>query len=422
MQEQIIQAAAVLFEQELGNFSGDLGTLEPAVSKFMLSLGNGLLQRLVANGSKGYQGSSIACNCGGWQKFVDYRIKSVHTLFGWITIKRAYYHCPHCGNSSIPYDEASGLGSEQLSECLAKACCMLAVDDSFEETSRKVEALCGQKISDNTVERIVHQVGSAALQSDNEQWDEFKNDKQVPEGQNVLQRLYIAPDGTTVHEEDGWHEAKIGCIYWENEAFERHRKYVGRFDNSEVFGNHLWLEACRWGLREAAEIVYLGDGAAWIRTIHGTHFRKATFIVDWYHASEHIWDCGKILFGEGSQAAKRWVEHRQSLLWDGWTRKLLNDLKRQTDKYDGDKLKAIETLHHYISVNEEQMRYDVFRKKGYDIGSGAVEGACKHVVGKRLKQSGMIWTRPGSSAVLALRITWLNKEWENLWSQKPLVA
>jgi hypothetical protein len=68
------------------------------------------------------------------------------------------------------------------------------------------------------------------------------------------------------------------------------------------------------------------------------------------------------------------------------------------------------------------MRYDVFRAEGYDIGSGAVEGACKHVVGKRLKQSGMIWTRAGSSSTLALRIVWLNKEWEQLWSKKPLAA
>jgi len=68
------------------------------------------------------------------------------------------------------------------------------------------------------------------------------------------------------------------------------------------------------------------------------------------------------------------------------------------------------------------MRYDVFQARGYDIGSGAVEGACKHVVGKRLKQSGTIWTRAGSSATLALRITWLNKEWEQLWSKKPLAA
>lgn len=422
MQEQIISAMSALFEQETGNFSGDLGVLEPAVSKFMLSLGNGLLQHLVDNGSKGYKGSSIACNCSCSQRFVNYRIKSVHTLFGWITIKRAYYHCPDCGASSIPYDTASGLGDEQLSASLARACCMLAVDDSFEETARKIEALCGQKVSDNTIERVVHQVGSMVLQTQNARWDAFMKDKDVPESQIAPKRLYIAPDGTTVHENDGWHEAKVGSIYWENERLERHNRYVGRFDNSEVFGNHLWFEACRCGLRDAAEVVYIGDGAVWIRTIHDVHFGKATFIVDWYHASEHIWDCGKALFGEGTEATKRWVERRKTLLWEGWTRKLLNDLKKQQEKYDGGKREALESLYRYISVNEERMQYDVFRQKGYDIGSGAVEGACKHVVGKRLKQSGMIWTRKGSAAVLALRIAWLNKEWDSLWSQKPLAA
>ena len=79
-------------------------------------------------------------------------------------------------------------------------------------------------------------------------------------------------------------------------------------------------------------------------------------------------------------------------------------------------------VHKYIKDNEEEMRYDVFRGKGYDIGSGAVEGCCKHVVGKRLKQSGMIWARTGSSATLALRITWLNQQWDRLWSRKPLAA
>jgi len=96
--------------------------------------------------------------------------------------------------------------------------------------------------------------------------------------------------------------------------------------------------------------------------------------------------------------------------------------KQQRKKYRGRKRKAIEGLYHYILVNEEQMRYDVFRENGCDIGSGAVEGACKNVVGKRLKQSGMIWTRLGSSSVLALRLIWLNSRWEQLWSQKPLAA
>ena len=68
------------------------------------------------------------------------------------------------------------------------------------------------------------------------------------------------------------------------------------------------------------------------------------------------------------------------------------------------------------------MRDSLVGAARYAIGSGVVEVACKNVVGKRLKQSGMIWSRAGSSATLALRITWLNKRWEQLWSQNPMAA
>ncbi len=244
----------------------------------------------------------------------------------------------------------------------------------------------------------------------------------MPQAEANPERLYVAADGTTAHETDGWHEVKVGSIYWKDERFERVGRYVGRFDNSEIFGWHLWMEAIRCGLREAKEVVFLGDGAGWIRNERRKHFGRSTFIIDWYHALEHIWDCGKVLFGEASEATEKWVKKRESWLWDGQTRKLLNDLQKQRKQHRGRKREELSKLHKYIQDNEQEMCYDVFRAEGYDIGSGAVEGACKHLVGKRLKQSGMIWSRAGSSATLALRITWLNKRWDELWLRKPLAA
>lgn len=422
MNEEIIEQLAETFKQDFDLIQGDLGALEQAVKEKMRLLGQGLLQRLVNRKPNGYEGSSMVCKCGGLMKFIQHRNKDIHTLFGWIKVRRAYYHCPDCGKSLFPYDVASGLGSEQLSPGLAKACSLLAVDDSFEQTSRKLDELFSQKVSDTTIERVVHQVGSIALQQQDQKLEDFLCNKRFPESEAAPQRLYVAADGTGVHETDGWHETKIGVIYWENERKERKSHYVGRFETSETFGWHLWLAACRCGLRQADEIVFLGDGAGWIRNEKRRHFGRATFIIDWYHASEHVWDCGKVLFGEGTEATEKWVKKRLDLLWDGWTKKLLDDLKERRKKYRGAKREAMDTLIRYISSNEEQMRYDVFRAKGYDIGSGAVEGACKHVVGKRLKQSGMIWSRAGSSATLALRIVWLNKRWEQLWQNKPLAA
>ena len=423
MNEQILSELEGLYEQEVGNFTNDLGTMETAVKELVNSLGKQLLQRLVERQPNGYQGSSIACRCGNSMKFVQHRKRDIHTILGWITVKRAYYHCSSCGATVAPYDRDSGIGSEQLSPAMAESCCLLAVDDSFQQVSRKIEALFGQYVCDDTIKEVVHQVGSKVVMQQDRHLSSFLADKQFPlPEESKPDRLYIAVDGTTVHETDGWHEAKVGCIFWQDGRFEEHKRYVGRFDYSQNFGWHVWLEACKCGYREASEVIYLGDGSPWIRTEFHRHFSKATFIIDWYHACEHIWDCGKDLFGQGTKATENWVKKRKDLLWDGWTKKLLDDLNEQREKYRGVKRKAIEALIRYISTNEEQMRYDVFRAKGYKIGSGAVEGACKNVVGKRLKQSGMIWSRVGSSATLALRITWLNDRWEKLWQSKPLAA
>ncbi len=202
---------------------------------------------MVDCGSNGYKGSSIACECNSSMKFMQHRPRDIHTLFGWIKLRRAYYNCRDCGAGLAPYDKSSGLGSEQLSTGLARACCLLAVDDSFAQTSQKIEELFGQEVSERTVERVVHRVGSVVLQQHNQELGGFFADRQIP---HLPERLYVAVDGTTAHETDGWHKVKVGSIYWEDKQSGEQKRYVGRFDNSGTFGWHLWLESCRCGLRE----------------------------------------------------------------------------------------------------------------------------------------------------------------------------
>jgi len=111
MYEEILDQMQELLKDEIENFGGDLGKLEQAVKAMMMSFGKGLLQRVVESCPNGYEGgSSIACDqCDGSMKFIQHRPRDIHTLFGWIKLKRAYYHCSDCGAVSVPYDKASGL-------------------------------------------------------------------------------------------------------------------------------------------------------------------------------------------------------------------------------------------------------------------------------------------------------------------------
>ena len=42
------------------------------------------------------------------------------------------------------------------------------------------------------------------------------------------------------------------------------------------------------------------------------------------------------------------------------------------------------------------MLYDAYLQAGWPIGTGVVEGACRHLVKDRLEQAGMRWTRRGA--------------------------
>jgi hypothetical protein len=72
----------------------------------------------------------------------------------------------------------------------------------------------------------------------------------------------------------------------------------------------------------------------------------------------------------------------------------------------------------YLNKNKEHMRYAHFREQGLFIGSGVIEAACKNLVGKRLKQSGMEWTVRGANAILALRCTILSHRFNDYWDKR----
>ena len=58
------------------------------------------------------------------------------------------------------------------------------------------------------------------------------------------------------------------------------------------------------------------------------------------------------------------------------------------------------------------MDYATYLRRGWPIGTGVVEGTCRHLVKDRMELSGMRWTVPGAEAILALRAVNENGDWE----------
>jgi len=181
------------------------------------------------------------------------------------------------------------------------------------------------------------------------------------------------------------------------------------------------LLAASCGVRRADQVVVLADGAPWIWKQAERFVGQAIQILDWYHATEHLWACGNALYGEGRGRAGEWVEQMKTMMWEQGGAALLERLK-QFHRHRGQGREPLEELIGYVQSNVRRMDYPRYRADGLHIGSGPVESACKQLVGARLKQVGMRWTVPGAERVLALRCCWLNGQWDALWKSKPLAA
>jgi hypothetical protein len=411
------------------SLSDDMTAVEPLIRDCVLRIGAKALELHLAGHALGYEGSSRACDsCDEDQKFVAHRPRTLCTLMGQVTIHRAYYHCQHCGASCCPYDQRVGLGSGHESVGLAKAATLLAAMDPFIPAATVLYELTGQRLGDRTVHRVARKVGAMASRREQQRALLMATWTVPIDGIEAKpKRLYIAVDGVMVHRTQ-WNEAKCVTCYWEEEDgkgdLNRQSQYAVRFESAEQFRAFVWSLACQCGLESATEVVLLGDGAAWIwEQVAGVLGERTVCITDWYHVMEHVWACGNTLYGEGSDQSAQWVKQKETLLWEGKYQLLLEQLdeqRRQTRSLP--KHRALVELATYLKNQGRRLSYGRFRAAGYDIGSGRVESACKHVVANRMKRSGMIWSDTGAQEILSLRAAYLNGWWDQLWNAKPLQA
>jgi hypothetical protein len=182
-------------------------------------------------------------------------------------------------------------------------------------------------------------------------------------------------------------------------------------DADRVF-ERLWskLQELKW-LGPNTVVVIVGDGAEWIWR-RASMFPRRCEILDFWHAVEHAWDFARLRFGPESKQAVNWVGRIAEDLRAGKVGAVLARL-RKLEVTGDEKREALATLIRYYDDNQDRMKYEYLRK-GYGIGSGALESAHKQVVHARMRQAGMRWSERGAQCLLALRILLLNDQWSFL--------
>jgi hypothetical protein len=191
----------------------------------------------------------------------------------------------------------------------------------------------------------------------------------------------------------------------------------------------VWLkaEAVRrgYGTAKFRKVQFVADGADTLWALQQEFFPDAEVCLDWIHAVEKLWSCGKAI-NRGSRTKRTsletWVHEQKKLLRRGKLNDVLVTLQIAFDGTavtgPGNKFrrKVLEDTIKHFTKNRARMRYQRLRQQGLVIGSGLIEGTVRHLVGMRLDGPGMRWGKARAEAVLLLRCVLLNGLWADFES------
>jgi hypothetical protein len=217
--------------------------------------------------------------------------------------------------------------------------------------------------------------------------------------------------------------AFVGVIYtlkatrhgWEGPI---HKRLYATFESHQALFQRLLPIAKRRGYGRK-QSYFIADGADHIWRNQQKYFPDATPCIDWYHVAEKLWEAGGCLHREGSQALRQWVDEQLAKLRRGEVVQLLEDLAvayngiPKTGPGNKGRRTRLFAILDYLGKHDHRMPYAALRSRELDIGSGAVEGAVRNLVGIRLDGPGMRWGRDRAEMVMQLRCIVLNGQWKS---------
>lgn len=407
-------------QAELPEDTATLDQIEDAAHKIGGDLARELQRQIVHRRSRAPRDNQSACpHCYHPARYRDMVSRVITTRNGDLSLRRPYYWCGACRFGFAPLDAALGLDGATATPHVRLCAAQLAARLPFLEAATLLEQLTGIGLSASTLERIALACGTALRQA---LLQEAVRHQQglLPESSARPQRLYISMDGVMTPLREGWRrdgsqgalicrygECKTGVVYEAEpsptgDAGVKRKTYVATLAEVDSFAALLGMVADQAGHHYAKELVVLGDGAVWIWRLAARQFPTAIQIVDFYHASQHLYTVAHARFGEASPEAVAWVKARQQELKEDQVEQVLAAIA-EWEPTSAEKRHLRETEYGYFASNAERMRYGTYRRKGYHIGSGVVEAACKHVVGQRLDQAGMHWRQESAEAIVCLR-------------------
>ena len=371
----------------------------------------------------------------------------VLTIGGEIGLRRRYFWSKRCGGL-YPVDTALGIDSSAVSPGAREICCCMGVAQDFDQGREDLRRMVGLQVSKERLRQITEQEGLRARSE--EALPPAWSADQARVDSSGRTRVYVGADGVKVRtvtqeekdkrrhahavrrrqrgqagmgnakplpparpgSDDRFKEMKIGLFYSQDKTC-RHL-FVTEGDHEE-FGRLLRRNADAVDLERALETLSLTDGGPWIRKQMLKHLKHLdATLLDFYHLSEHIWATARCCLGEGP-AAEAWVRTQLHEIKHTGYRAVLAaiDTLRKNVRAKN-KIESLRLLRQYIMDRWEMVDYPYALARGWDIGSGPTEAACKNLT-LRLKRTGMKWDTDNAAGMMSLIAIRESGQWASYW-------
>lgn len=317
----------------------------------------------------------------------------------------------------------------QLTPAAEEALALAGCHESFAPAAEKIlRKLSGLRASEATTRRTTEDAGARLQQALNEKQTFGKAKQWSWQLDNYGRRCaYVSLDHTGIRQQgpggaaaEG-RMAAVGMIYnpQDSESGKQlEARYTAGFEALDELGLKMRRDAALVGWDEADQQIALSDGGAGLEAFFRKNFPLATVILDFWHASERLGQLAEAFHPHDEEARVRqkesWCHQLKHEGGEAMLRELESiDMRGRTKSAQ----KCYQEQLRYIRNNLHRMHYPEYVANGWQIGSGPVEAACKHVVGARLKGSGRRWGEAGSDRVSHLRALLLSESdaWDDFW-------
>ncbi len=425
--------------------------VERQLLPMVMAVGKAALEEFVSEKGTGYAGKEIIEPQGHRLPYVRDRGCAYRSIFGTISIRRAYYHAT--GSPGVfPLDGEINLPERGYSYLVQEFSSRLAVSMSYEDAEEIFRSFFPVRMPIRSLESIVGDVCDEV--------DQFYEEKTPPKvsTEAVVTVATVDKKGIVIRKHNGDDPApeappsnpdkpgrkKMATVIsayttrrhlrTADDIVQEATKQRGPGSKPRPENKQLWgsltdgpeqtvarlKRAVSQRLPQGNELVCILDGERSLWTLICQYFPTAFFVLDIFHVLEHLAKAAHCFHDENSPEARRFVTERLRMLLLGKAGRVIGGLKQMLTKHVlcNSKKYSLNQVIVYLERNRKHMRYEICLAQGYPIGSGVIEGACRNLINDRLELTGMSWTLQGAENVMRLRAVHINNDWDSFWKYR----